>query len=140
MSQGALGIGHARCAVLSTMERSKASLMAPSRSRGALRGNQSHSLLPVRTQTGRAATKGRPWSVASPSRSTLKGGVRQPGQKPVKRPTVDDSFGGNTRKTRMGERGLGKRKLRGGVRIAVECEETPHPQGPGRQDVIEVLP
>ena len=28
MSQGALGIGHGRCAVLSTMERSKASLMA----------------------------------------------------------------------------------------------------------------
>jgi hypothetical protein len=58
----------------------------------------------------------------------------------TERPTIDDSFGGNTRKTRIGERGLGKRKLRGGMRIAVECEETARLQGAGRQRMIEILP
>jgi hypothetical protein len=78
--------------------------------------------------------------MVSESRSTLRERIRQPGQKPVERPTVDDSLGGNTRKTRMGESGLGVRELRGGVRIAVECEETPGRQGAGRQGVIEILP
>lgn len=78
--------------------------------------------------------------MVSQSRSTLGERIRQPSQKPVERPTIDDSFGGNSRKTRMGERGLGERKLRGGMRIAVECEETPRLQGASGQCVIEVLP
>ena len=40
----------------------------------------------------------------------------------------------------MCERGLGIGELSGGVRIAVQCEQAPGPQGIGRQCVIEVLP
>jgi len=78
--------------------------------------------------------------VALQSRSTLRGWIHQPGQKSVERPTIHDSFGGNTRKTRMCESGLGIGELRSGVRIAVECEETASRQGAGRQRVIEILP
>lgn len=40
----------------------------------------------------------------------------------------------------MCESGLGVRELRGGVRIAVECEETTGGQAAARQGVIEILP
>ena len=66
--------------------------------------------------------------------------MRQPSQKPVERPTVHDALGGNPRETRMCKRSFGIRELRGGVRIAVECEETAGGQGAGRQGVIEILP
>src|SRR6476646_3970111 len=39
----------------------------------------------------------------------------------------------------MGESGLGIRELRGGVRIAVECEETTGGKGARRKRVIEIL-
>src|SRR5688572_13021940 len=71
--------------------------------------------------------------------STLGGWIRQPVQKPVERPTVHNPFGGNARETRMGESGLGIRELRGGVRIAVECEETTGGQSAGRKGVVEIL-
>ena len=57
--------------------------------------------------------------------------IAQPREQPLERPAVDYPIGGNAGESRVGDCGLCIRQLAGGVRIAVEREETAWRRVPG---------